>query len=279
MSTIKYGGGPNPPVRLDKWQNIVGVGWGDTSITHTACRISIGTSGLVFFNQDPNEACTAPGDVDQDASTFVWAVQSRYVEKIDLDFELGNRDFFYYSAAGWTPTGAGRPLLGSLDVPEEFAFDEWQAWDQNSTFFPPLHRRRFIAPGDEASSGDDPSSDGIPVPGKPETFFGPSSAQFEVYGWRFVTEETLCYRLTDIEDVLLPFASRRGRLVEDYRDPAGIPLDHPAWPGASIPVDITALSMTAGGVTFRGVGTYADPANPQSLWVLFERVGDEEESA
>jgi hypothetical protein len=29
MSIIKYGGGPNPPVRLDKWQNIINVGWGD----------------------------------------------------------------------------------------------------------------------------------------------------------------------------------------------------------------------------------------------------------
>jgi hypothetical protein len=40
MSTIKYGGGPNPPVRLDKWQNIVGVGWGGGEITYLAARFS-----------------------------------------------------------------------------------------------------------------------------------------------------------------------------------------------------------------------------------------------
>jgi hypothetical protein len=30
MAIKVYGGGPNPPVRLDKWQNIIGVGWGES---------------------------------------------------------------------------------------------------------------------------------------------------------------------------------------------------------------------------------------------------------
>lgn len=55
--TIKiYGGGPNPPVRLDKWQNVVGVGWGDGAgdVRYLSCVA--GYSGFYTGIREPTPA-------------------------------------------------------------------------------------------------------------------------------------------------------------------------------------------------------------------------------
>jgi hypothetical protein len=56
MAVIKYGGGPNPPVRLDKWQNIIGVGWGGGEVAaYIACNFAIGSSSASLVSATTGE--------------------------------------------------------------------------------------------------------------------------------------------------------------------------------------------------------------------------------
>jgi hypothetical protein len=59
MTIIKYGGGPNPPVRLDKWQNIVNVGWGDGDGfgDYIYIQVSIYLRDTSLSDQDARDAC------------------------------------------------------------------------------------------------------------------------------------------------------------------------------------------------------------------------------
>jgi hypothetical protein len=89
MTIIKYGGGPNPPVRLDKWQNIVGVGWGDPGESETFDWV------YVFLQPPPlsGRAFNASLEWDNSSDSILpeaW-VGRRY-EREDNDFPVFGTD-------------------------------------------------------------------------------------------------------------------------------------------------------------------------------------------
>lgn len=124
--TVKYGGGPNPPVRLDKWQNIVNVSWPDDDDEETEYL-------CIVFGVDPFRSAASGGACSVDGAEpspgFIPFAES-YLTQFRFEYRFQSFQVFKFlagSSGGWRFSPSiliSETAIKDLDEDGTVAFDD-----------------------------------------------------------------------------------------------------------------------------------------------------------
>lgn len=285
-----YGGGSNPPVRLDPWQEIIEVGW--NSITHVAFATGISIkdveigrgqvacspeTGLMVQKEAFPHGWYPDGfDPDYDLLYASWFKAFTYTQEDEFPSELITV-YTRRSNGEWDQSGSTGLLSGLPEMPGPITFPEWKYMeyppDEGIVF--PGHNRRFLPINGNPEEGNDPAEDAINVPGffatVPEAYFGPPNAEHELAGWQFRPDTHRCWG--DADSFLIPVEAAivdKTPIIGVPGDGAHAPDTLPGWPETLIPHDVSSIVVRLNGKAYRGVGAYAELYSTR-LMVLCER--------
>lgn len=282
-----YGGGSNPPVRLDPWQEIIEVGW--NSITHVAFLTGISIKDVEVIQGDT--ACSPETGLLVEDGEGGW-----YPDGFDPDFDvLGNsylKEFTYTqedefpselisvytrrSNGEWDESGSTGEISGVPEMPGPIDLPEWKyfEWINEGPFQQeayPSHNKRFLPINGNPEEGNDPAEDAINVPGffatVGDAYFGPPNAEHEMSGWEFIADTHHCWG--DAGNFLIPVEAAIYNISIPH-EPSHAPDELPGWEETKIEYDVSSIVVRLNGKGYRGIGAYAELYS-QTLMVLCER--------
>jgi hypothetical protein len=305
MSTIKYGGGTNPPVRLDKWQNIVGVGWGGEPDEYLALQYII--DGMTYLantssgevtacSVEYNESPTGPkgGWIVYEPGTLNVRVQPTKTP-VRTEIEIGAfATVFFLMGSFWNFGGSEE---GEREVLSSVTHEEWD-----------FASASLFAYGgqEEENSDDDPSDappeldgDPVPVPFAAGQFFEPGKlVRFDMLGpaktqgpacvaTQFtIDEETTSFVFQGYgaayppqpttEEELLAVSTVMQSHVFDY---SGMTLTRDGGTYQAVAAHLSGEDGLSASTEIETTSTTSTLRARRSVYVLFKRIGDAEESA
>jgi hypothetical protein len=289
MAIIKYGGGPNPPVRLDKWQNIIGVGWPDDedSAEYLCLRIRIKwtKSGATF-----SESCEASG---ADPYPGFVRLAEDSVGKVTYEYESAGAFLYSYSNEAWETGGILYSATGLRDLTSdnEQTFEPWtypgggraasrSSDDEGTTY---IRQDGFFVRWDRAPGGSAPEELPLPSPYADQRFDETATPQLFCVSESF-TGSPACYRSSD------GMSARIQAFCTGYIGSSPAPADYSAPLHSPFDLNMTDVTIEQGGRVWRpiaskvagfsdGTTTSKDDTNVGYLFLLVAPEPPEEESA
>lgn len=268
MATMKvYGGGPNPPVRLDPFQNIIEVGW-RKSVQYVA--FSLRLEVIEVSNAGPESATSGTYPAPTGDWDTVWLNETRYryfSGSVSFPGTPPSSTAVYYADDGWGGSFLPVVVNGLPDLEDGSAGHATYGRFQTTTIkSSPMSRTtgRWIDPGGTALEVPVPGSSGLNfLTGVPEaSVFGPSFGEPQPF-------ESI--KDSGLYTYFAPFSG--GETQSQFALLSGVTVEHDGQtfaPFAAKAVPFTPAG-SAVGVVLRGPSDDADGA-PHELWVLCQPV-------